>query len=718
MEDDPLRRPRAGPVAATARSPSVRSRCRCRTSSAPRPSSAASASSPGAARCTRPTHEAAWGLPGARVRTQVLLAGDVLLEIAQYLDPPGKPWPRGLPHQRPGHAQRRLRCAQPCRPHAHLRARRRSRRASQLRAGPPARRGVVYVNDPDGFSVEMLWMRPGMADRDWGFEPRPIESGRRPTRTSVEASVHLAAPLDHVWRVATDHEGMAAWSGFKPVTVTRPARRTQRLWLAAHHARTDRRGRRRSRRLGAAAQLSLSRRSPARRSSSTRASCSSSRARAAPNSPGASASARSCRAPARCCARCCSAMLLDGAARSAQAAVIESADRGTSRDSIRTADISDNNGKYTLWGIAALAVHGQDPLVPDQEGRAVPGGLPSHPRFRTCIVPAVRHFVVPILETPDGRILQDTTDMIEYVEARAAGAADDSADARAAGRGVAARRLRLRGPAAAWRCTTAGRTAREQEKFLCAEFGRPLHGGPDREARFATARQTDAVLQRLPAGPRRHAADHPGHRGRLLRVARCARRRTSCSYPYVLGGRPSIADFGLMAPMFAHLARDPVPATLMKNRAPNVYRWTERMNLASIARRRVPGVPGDLSARRRDPGDARAGAAPGLPGLGRAAARRRCALQRLDRAPIRPCRPARWSRPVANARCIRRSARSSTSGAAARCERGSSPHGLWHFDKAAAHRPRAHGRREGALRCARRTHGRRAASWPSGWRGR
>jgi hypothetical protein len=54
-------------------------------------------------------------------------------------------------------------------------------------------------------------------------------------------------------------------------------------------------------------------------------------------------------------------------------------------------------------------------------------------------------------------------------------------------------------------------------------------------------------------------------------------------HPYLMGGRPSIADFGFMAPLFAHLARDPVPATLMKNDAPNVYRWTERMNTASVA---------------------------------------------------------------------------------------------------------------------------------------
>ena len=32
--------------------------------------------------------------------------------------------------------------------------------------------GVVYVNDPDGFSVELLWMSPA-SEKRWGFTPRP-----------------------------------------------------------------------------------------------------------------------------------------------------------------------------------------------------------------------------------------------------------------------------------------------------------------------------------------------------------------------------------------------------------------------------------------------------------------------------------------------------------------------------------------------------------------
>ena len=49
-------------------------------------------------------------------------------------------------------------------------------------------------------------------------------------------------------------------------------------------------------------------------------------------------------------------------------------------------------------------------------------------------------------------------------------------------------------------------------------------------------------------------------------------------YPYLLGWRASVGDFGLIAPMYAHLGRDPHPANLMQQRAVSVHRWVERMN--------------------------------------------------------------------------------------------------------------------------------------------
>jgi hypothetical protein len=130
----------------------------------------------------------------------------------------------------------------------------------------------------------------------------------------------------------------------------------------------------------------------------------------------------------------------------------------------------------------------------------------------------------------------------------------------------------------------------EQGNFLRAEFGRVLHSGPDREARYGAGRQLmDYFNDFLP---------HLGVTPETISTVEAVYQELLDAldihfqhYPYVLGGRPSIADFGLMTPLFVHLARDPVPANLMKNRAPNVYRWTERMNLARIGDGEFPECP-------------------------------------------------------------------------------------------------------------------------------
>ena len=49
-------------------------------------------------------------------------------------------------------------------------------------------------------------------------------------------------------------------------------------------------------------------------------------------------------------------------------------------------------------------------------------------------------------------------------------------------------------------------------------------------------------------------------------------------YPYLLGNRPCIGDFGMIAPLYGHLGRDPKPLSLMQSRAISLYRWVERMN--------------------------------------------------------------------------------------------------------------------------------------------
>lgn len=46
---------------------------------------------------------------------------------------------------------------------------------------------------------------------------------------------------------------------------------------------------------------------------------------------------------------------------------------------------------------------------------------------------------------------------------------------------------------------------------------------------------------------------------------------------YLLGGRPSLADFGFFASMFRHFSLDPTPSLIMQQRAPAVLAWVARM---------------------------------------------------------------------------------------------------------------------------------------------
>jgi glutathione S-transferase len=68
--------------------------------------------------------------------------------------------------------------------------------------------------------------------------------------------------------------------------------------------------------------------------------------------------------------------------------------------------------------------------------------------------------------------------------------------------------------------------------------------------------------------------------------------------PFLLGERPTEADFGFFASLFRHFFSDPAPGRIMRERAPGVHEWVARMwNLAParLASKPLPdGIPGDL----------------------------------------------------------------------------------------------------------------------------
>jgi len=62
-------------------------------------------------------------------------------------------------------------------------------------------------------------------------------------------------------------------------------------------------------------------------------------------------------------------------------------------------------------------------------------------------------------------------------------------------------------------------------------------------------------------------------------------------HDYVLGGRPSLADFSLLGPTYVHFFRDPVAGFELRTRYPLVSEWVERTNAENCTNARRFGQP-------------------------------------------------------------------------------------------------------------------------------
>ena len=246
---------------------------------------------------------------------------------------------------------------------------------------------------------------------------------------------------------------------------------------------------------------------------------------------------------------------------------------------------------YTLWGSAHSLYSGKARSYLIKKGLPFRERYPSDPDFASRILPAVGHFVVPVLETDNGEIIQDSGDIIDFLEQRHAEPL-----------------LEPQSPVQQWVSLIFDAFGSEyllplamhyrwsyraeQETFLRAEFGRAMVAGADRSARRQAAARTmeffAGFLPNLGVVPEVVAAMEDSYLALIDALDNHFQH-----HPYLLGGRPCRADFGMMAPLFAHLGRDPVPAMLMKTKAPNLFRWTERMNAAPISDGEYPGYGED-----------------------------------------------------------------------------------------------------------------------------
>ncbi len=151
-----------------------------------------------------PQHEALWGLPGARVKTALLRGHNFLVELVQYLEP----GPRLRPADYQISDQGFMNIAVGFHSASEFDRAFAQATAQGMRPnGEPVDTGlfrVMYVNDPQGFSVEMLYARK----RLW------LLSGFAVGEPYVQIDTEIEAPADRVWQRLADHAGFGSWTLF------------------------------------------------------------------------------------------------------------------------------------------------------------------------------------------------------------------------------------------------------------------------------------------------------------------------------------------------------------------------------------------------------------------------------------------------------------------------------------------------------------------------
>ena len=185
------------------------------------------------------------------------------------------------------------------------------------------------------------------------------------------------------------------------------------------------------------------------------------------------------------------------------------------------------------------------------------------PYYSKQIQPVVGRMIMPVLEAADGTIVQDGADIIDYFEQGANSrypALPGNAVLRAVshlfelfgGEGLLRPAMHYR-----WNFDDANLA------FLRDDFLAGLFPGADED--------TKTQVFDFASGRMRKAAASFGITPESIPLIETAYSEFLAlfsehlaAYPYLLGGAPTLGDYGLIAPLYAHLGRDPYPARQMR----------------------------------------------------------------------------------------------------------------------------------------------------------
>jgi len=193
---------------------------------------------------------------------------------------------------------------------------------------------------------------------------------------------------------------------------------------------------------------------------------------------------------------------------------------------------------------------------------------PSQEVYRDVILPRTGLAFIPVLVTPADETLQDSSVILDELERRhpVPPLYPETPVQR-----VVAYLFELYAdefavlPAMHYRWSFPESEARARRDFAAAT------GDAERAGRFAD--RMKGSIRALGVCPESAAAIEAHTRDLLDALS-----AHFAAQPFLLGGRPSLADCALMGPLFAHLYCDAVPGRLLKETAPEVCAWIQRMD--------------------------------------------------------------------------------------------------------------------------------------------
>lgn len=251
-----------------------------------------------------------------------------------------------------------------------------------------------------------------------------------------------------------------------------------------------------------------------------------------------------------------------------------------------------NTGKkhdrIVLWAMPISAWSGKMRSYLTKKAVKFEERFPGDPRYHTDILPGIGYFVVPVVELPDGTVMQDLTETMQYFEKNNLGVPMVPEEKRMC---ALAWLLNFFGsdlflkPGMHYRWNFLSTHEQSLRKGFIQNTSKDLplderyrlgadffNQARDYTVQFGVTQDSIPVIEELLAEAFEILDEH-------------FRR-----YPYLLGGRPSVADSGLMTMFYAHLSRDLHPSMIMQKTAMNVFNWTERMNRGQAIYGDYPGV--------------------------------------------------------------------------------------------------------------------------------